>query len=53
MVNSAVAGRSARSYYNEGKFTALADKVVAGDYVLLYAFPIASYLSLRSPNEWY
>ncbi|ATZ47425.1 hypothetical protein BCIN_02g07100 [Botrytis cinerea B05.10] len=34
VVNNAVAGRSARSYYNEGRFTALADKVVAGDYVL-------------------
>lgn len=37
-MNNAVAGRSARSYYNEGRFTALADKVVAGDYVLLYVF---------------
>jgi len=34
IVNDAIAGRSARSYYNEGRFTALADKVVAGDYVL-------------------
>ncbi|RAL64589.1 hypothetical protein DID88_001624 [Monilinia fructigena] len=34
VVNDAVAGRSARSYWNEGKFAALADKVVAGDYVL-------------------
>jgi rhamnogalacturonan acetylesterase len=35
VVNSAIAGRSARSYYNEGRFQAIADKVVAGDYVLL------------------
>ncbi|RDW85145.1 carbohydrate esterase family 12 protein [Coleophoma cylindrospora] len=34
VVNKAVAGRSARSYWNEGKFAALADLVVAGDYVL-------------------
>jgi rhamnogalacturonan acetylesterase len=34
-VNKAVAGRSARSYWNEGKFQAIADLVVAGDYVLL------------------
>ncbi|PQE04503.1 rhamnogalacturonan acetylesterase protein [Rutstroemia sp. NJR-2017a BVV2] len=34
VVNSAIAGRSARSYYNEGRFQAIADKVVAGDYVL-------------------
>lgn len=37
-MNKAVAGRSARSYWNEGKFAALADLVVAGDYVLLYVF---------------
>lgn len=34
VVNDAVAGRSARSYYNEGRFTTLANSVVAGDYVL-------------------
>ncbi|KAM3081221.1 hypothetical protein ACMFMG_005173 [Clarireedia jacksonii] len=34
VVNNAIAGRSARSYYNEGRFKAIADKVVAGDYVL-------------------
>ncbi|CAD6455916.1 53657b77-ffe7-4167-b5b9-758be6b849eb [Sclerotinia trifoliorum] len=34
VVNDAKAGRSARSYYNEGRFTTLADSVVAGDYVL-------------------
>ncbi|ESZ96169.1 hypothetical protein SBOR_3444 [Sclerotinia borealis F-4128] len=34
VVNDAVAGRSARSYYNEGRFTSLANSVVAGDYVL-------------------
>ncbi|KAI9643495.1 hypothetical protein NHQ30_008114 [Ciborinia camelliae] len=34
VVNDAIAGRSARSYYNEGHFTDLANSVVAGDYVL-------------------
>lgn len=37
IVNKAVGGRSARSYWNEGKFQAIADLVVAGDYVLLCA----------------
>lgn len=36
IVNKAVAGRSARSYWNEGKFQAIADLVVSGDYVLMY-----------------
>jgi len=34
IVNDAIAGRSARSYYNEGGFTTIADAVVSGDYVL-------------------
>jgi len=34
IVNDAIAGRSARSYWNEGRFAAIADLVVAGDYVL-------------------
>lgn len=35
VVNKAIGGRSARSYWNEGRFQAIADLVVAGDYVLL------------------
>ncbi len=35
VVNSAVAGRSARSYTDEGKFDALISKVVSGDYVVI------------------
>lgn len=34
IINKAVAGRSARSYYNEGRFQAVADLVEEGDYVL-------------------
>ncbi|KAL3417405.1 GDSL-like Lipase/Acylhydrolase [Phlyctema vagabunda] len=35
IVNKAIGGRSARSYWNEGRFKAIADLVVAGDYVLI------------------
>jgi rhamnogalacturonan acetylesterase len=35
VVNDAVAGRSARSYYNESRFTAIADAVTTGDYVII------------------
>ncbi|KFY18421.1 hypothetical protein V493_08638 [Pseudogymnoascus sp. VKM F-4281 (FW-2241)] len=34
VVNKAVGGRSARSYWNEGKFQAIANVVKPGDYVL-------------------
>ncbi|CZT12788.1 hypothetical protein WAI453_004831 [Rhynchosporium graminicola] len=34
VVNAAIGGRSARSYFNEGRFTRIADKVVPGDYVV-------------------
>jgi rhamnogalacturonan acetylesterase len=33
--NDAIAGRSARSYYNESRFTAIANKVVSGDWVII------------------
>lgn len=33
--SDAVAGRSARSYYSESRFTAIADKVVSGDWVII------------------
>jgi rhamnogalacturonan acetylesterase len=36
IVNKAIGGRSARSYWNEGRFQAIADLVVSGDYVLMY-----------------
>lgn len=35
VVNNAVGGRSARSYTREGRFTALAALVTAGDYVII------------------
>ncbi|QSZ31207.1 hypothetical protein DSL72_000770 [Monilinia vaccinii-corymbosi] len=35
VVNDAFAGRSARSYYNQGRFAAVAAKVVPGDFVLM------------------
>ncbi|KFY69132.1 hypothetical protein V496_00511 [Pseudogymnoascus sp. VKM F-4515 (FW-2607)] len=35
VVNKAIGGRSARSYWNEGRFQAIADVVKAGDYVLI------------------
>ncbi|OBT72619.1 hypothetical protein VF21_08375 [Pseudogymnoascus sp. 05NY08] len=35
IVNKAIGGRSARSYWNEGRFQAIADLVQAGDYVLI------------------
>ncbi|KFY78531.1 hypothetical protein V501_04392 [Pseudogymnoascus sp. VKM F-4519 (FW-2642)] len=35
IVNKAIGGRSARSYWNEGRFQAIADLVKAGDYVLI------------------
>ncbi|KAK3950541.1 SGNH hydrolase-type esterase domain-containing protein [Pseudoneurospora amorphoporcata] len=35
VVNKAIAGRSARSYTNEGRFTKLANLVVAGDIVVI------------------
>lgn len=34
-VNSAIGGRSARSYWNEGRFQAVADAVTAGDIVVI------------------
>lgn len=34
--NEAVAGRSARSYWREGRFQAIADEVAAGDVSLLF-----------------
>jgi rhamnogalacturonan acetylesterase len=34
-VNAAIGGRSARSYTDEGRFTALAAKVVSGDIVII------------------
>ncbi|TFL04955.1 SGNH hydrolase-type esterase domain-containing protein [Pterulicium gracile] len=33
--NAAIGGRSSRSYTREGRFTALANKVVSGDYVII------------------
>ncbi|KAL2061136.1 hypothetical protein VTL71DRAFT_7409 [Oculimacula yallundae] len=35
VVNAAIGGRSARSYTDEGRFTNLINKVVAGDYVVI------------------
>jgi len=35
VVNDAVAGRSARSYTDEGRFTTLANTVVSGDFVII------------------
>jgi len=35
VVNNAVAGRSARSYTDEGRFTTIINAVVSGDYVLI------------------
>src|SRR4051812_34336886 len=35
VVNSAIAGRSARSYWDEGRFTTLANSVVSGDFVII------------------
>lgn len=35
VVNKAIGGRSARSYWNEGRFQAIADLVKSGDYVLM------------------
>ncbi|RDL38787.1 SGNH hydrolase [Venustampulla echinocandica] len=35
VVNSAIAGRSARSFSDEGRFKAIADKVIAGDFVII------------------
>lgn len=35
VVNNAVAGRSARSFTREGRFTAMAANVKSGDYVVL------------------
>jgi rhamnogalacturonan acetylesterase len=35
VVNRAIGGRSARSYTNEGRFTAIVDLVVPGDYVII------------------
>jgi len=35
IVNAAIGGRSARSYSDEGRFTALVNKVVSGDYVVI------------------
>lgn len=35
VINDAVAGRSARSYSDEGRFTAIANSVVSGDFVII------------------
>jgi rhamnogalacturonan acetylesterase len=35
LVNDAIAGRSARSYYNESRFTKIAGVVAPGDYVII------------------
>jgi len=35
IVNDAIAGRSARSYTDEGRFTTIANSVVAGDWVII------------------
>lgn len=35
MVNSAIAGRSARSYTDEGRFNTLIDTVNSGDFVVI------------------
>lgn len=35
VVNKAIAGRSARSYTDEGRFTTLIDTVSSGDYVVI------------------
>lgn len=35
VVNNAVAGRSARSYTREGRFTTIANKVKSGDFVII------------------
>jgi rhamnogalacturonan acetylesterase len=35
VINDAKAGTSARSYYNESRFTAIADVVVSGDWVII------------------
>lgn len=35
MVNSAIAGRSARSYTDEGRFTTLINTVAKGDFVVI------------------
>jgi len=35
VVNDAIAGRSARSYTDEGRFTTIIDEVVSGDFVII------------------
>src|ERR1700710_354397 len=35
VINSAIAGRSARSYTDEGRFTSLIDAVDPGDFVII------------------
>jgi rhamnogalacturonan acetylesterase len=35
VVNSAIAGRSARSYTDEGRFTTLINTVKSGDFVII------------------
>lgn len=35
VVNSAIAGRSARSFTREGRFAVMAEKVTSGDYVVI------------------
>jgi rhamnogalacturonan acetylesterase len=35
IVNDAIAGRSARSFTNEGRFTTIINSVVAGDFVII------------------
>jgi rhamnogalacturonan acetylesterase len=35
IVNDAIAGRSARSFTREGRFTAMAASVASGDYVII------------------
>lgn len=50
VVNKAIGGRSARSYWNEGRFQAIADVVKAGDYVLMFVFSQACILHILLTN---
>lgn len=43
--NEAVAGRSARSYWQEGRFQDIADEISAGDVGLAFLFFLTSHLS--------
>lgn len=48
--NEAVAGRSARSYWREGRFQAIADEVAAGD-VSFFSFFISFFLIQMVRNK--